>query len=205
MRYLGIIIDSKLNFVLQSNEVYRRLSKMHGVFYSLSALVPRTTLVTLYHSLVYPIITQNIIIWGGIPAAGLKKIKTMISNILRCILRVRYDQNNVPLMSVSDMYMCLNLLKFDDIYKYFLLRFFHFSFYKDTETFNKYYLPLLPTHSYGTRGTRINLPSVRVGVERQFALFQSCKLLNEILSDLLEPQSNYALKIKYKRRILSQY
>ena len=205
MRYLGIIIDNKLNFALQSNEVYRRLSKMHGVFHSLSALVPRTTLVTLYHSLVYPIIIHNIIIWGGIPAAGLKNIKTMINNILRCILRVRYDQNNVPLMSVSDMYKCLSLLKFDDVYKYFLLRFLHFSFYKDTETFNKYYLPLLPTHSYGARGTRINLPSVRVEVERQFALFQSCKLLNEIPSDLIQPQSNYSLKIKYKRRMLSQY
>ena len=58
---------------------YRRPKKMHGVFYSLSALVPRTTLATLYHSLVYPIITQNIIIRGGILAAGLKNIKTMIN------------------------------------------------------------------------------------------------------------------------------
>ena len=177
---------------------------MHGVFYSLSALVPRTTLLTIsllgishnnpeHHHM------------GRHSAAGLKNIKTMINNILRCILRVRYDQNNVPLMSVNDKYKCLSLLKFDDVYKHSILIFLHFSFYKDTETFNKYYLPLLPTHSYGIQGTRINLLSVLVEVERQFAPFQSCKLLNEISSDLLEPQSNYSLKIKYKRSILSQY
>ena len=101
------------------------------------------------------------------------------------------------------MYKSLSLLKFDDIYKYFLLKFLHLSIYKNTEIFNKYNLLPLLTHSYGTRGTRINFPSVPVEVERQFELFQNCKFFNEILSDLLEPQSNCSLKSKYKRSILS--
>ena len=31
-KYLGVIIDGKLNFSLQAAEVYRKLSKMQGVF-----------------------------------------------------------------------------------------------------------------------------------------------------------------------------
>ena len=178
---------------------------MHGVFYSLSALMPRPTLLTLYHSLVYPIITQNIIIWGGIRGNNLKNIKTMINNILRCILNIYFDQHNLPLMSVNDMYKSLNLLKFEDVYRYFLLKFLHLSFYKSSDLFNKYYLPLLPTHSYGTRGTKINLPSVRLEVEKQFVIFQSCRLVNELPSGLLEPQSDCSLKTKYRKFILSGY
>ena len=205
MKYLGVVIDNKLNFSLQADEVYRKLSKMHGVFYSLSALMPQPTLLTLYYSLVYPIITQNIIIWGGVRAANLNNIKTMINNILRCILKVEYDEHNVPLMSANKMYKSLNLLKFEDVYKYFLLKFLHYSMYTNTDFFNKYYLPLLPAHSYGTRGIKINLPSVRLEVEKQFALFQSCKLVNELPGNFLEPQSEHLLKSKYKKLILSGY
>ena len=62
IKYLGIVIDNKLTFSLQAGEVYRKVSRMHGIFYSLSLLVPQRTLLTIYYSLVYPIITQNIII-----------------------------------------------------------------------------------------------------------------------------------------------
>ena len=129
IKYLGILIDNRLSFALQSAYVHRRLSKMQGIFYSLSSLVPRCTLITLYYSLVYPIIIQNIIIWGGIPQANLVSIKTTLNKILRNILKVEYDENNIPLMPTGEMYKTLNLLKFDDVYKYFLLKFIHDVFY----------------------------------------------------------------------------
>ena len=178
---------------------------MHGAFYSLSSLVPQKTLLTVYHSLVYPLITQNIIIWGGISATNLKNIKTMLNSILRCILNVKYDDNNVPMMHVNDMYKSLNLLKFDDIYKYFILKFLHHVFYKNVDLFNKYYKHLLPAHTYETRNTKINLPIVRLEIEKHFTIFQSCKLLNDLPNYLLEPQSDFSLKIKFRRFIISKY
>ena len=205
IKYLGIMIDNKLNFALQANEINRKLSKMHGVFYSLSSLVPQRTLLTIYHSLVYPIITQNILIWGGISANNLNSIRVMMNSVLRCILKVKHDENNIPVVPVNDMYKTLALLKFDDIYKYHILKFLHFVLYKNAELFEKYYMPLLPTHSYSTRVKRINLPAVRLEVEKRFVIFQSCKLLNELPDDLLEPQTDYSLKVRYKRLILSGY
>ena len=205
IKYLGIVIDNKLTFSLQAGEVYRKVSRMHGIFYSLSLLVPQRTLLTIYYSLVYPIITQNIIIWGGISAANLNNIKIMMNNILRCILSVKRDHNNRPLMSVNNMYKSLNLLKFDDIYRYVLLKFLHHVFYKNTELFDAYYAPLLPFHSYSTRNRRINLPAVRLEVERHSTIFQSCKLMNELPEYLLIPQSDCSLKVRFKRLVLSQY
>ena len=204
-KYLGIIIDNKLNFVPQACEVYMKISKMHGIFYSMSSLVPQETLVTIYHSLVYPVITQNMLTWGGIAAANLRNIKIMMNNILRCILKVNRNRDNVPMMSVSSMYKSMNLLQFDDIYKYLLLKFLHLVLYKNIELFNEYYVPLLPTHAYNTRKRRINLPAVRLEVERNFTIFQSCKLLNELSDELLEPQSDHSLKVRYRRLALSQY
>ena len=205
IRYLGIVIDDKLNFSLQASEVYKKVCKMHGVFYSLSSLMPQKTLVTVYHSLVYPIITQNIIIWGGISATNLNSIKIMLNNIMRCILNVKYDDNNIPMMSVNNMYKSLNLIKFDDIYRYFILKFLHYVFYKNLELFNKYYVPLLPMHTYETRNTKINLPMVRLEIEKHFTIFQSCKLLNELPNYLMEPQSDFSLKEKFRRYVIADY
>ena len=204
-KYLGIIIDNKLSFVPQAYEVYMKISKLHGIFYSMSPLVPRETLMTIYHSLVYPVITQNMLIWGGIAAANLRNIKIMMNNILRCILKVNRNHDGIPLMSVNTMYKQLNLLHFDDIYQYLLLRFLHSILYINSELYNEYYVPLLPTHMYNTRNVRINLPPVRLEVERNSTLFQSCKLWNELSDELLEPQSAYSLKVKYKRLAMSQY
>ena len=205
IKYLGIIIDNRLSFIPQATQVNHKMSKIQGVFYSLSSLVPQSTLVTLYYSLVFPILIQNIIIWGGIPEANLRGIKTTLNKILRHILKVKYDENNIPLMPTSEMYKTLNLLKFDDVYKYFLLKFIHDVFYRQSDFFNEYYAPLLPSHSYSTRRVRMNLPSVRLEIEKQSTLFQTCKLLNELPPELLEPQSKGTLKSKFKCMVIAQY
>ena len=71
--------------------------------------------------------------------------------------------------------------------------------------FNEYYAPLLPSHSYSTRRVRMNLPSVRLEIEKQSTLFQTCKLLNELPPELLEPQSKGTLKSKFKSMVIAQY
>ena len=205
IRYLGMLIDDKLNFALHTSEVAKKLSKLQGFFYSLSPLVPRCTLLTLYHSLVYPVIIQNVIIWGGVPESNLKDIKIAINKILRSITKVRCDHNNIPLVSTNEMYKSVSLMKFDDVYRFFLLKFVQNVFYRNTDLFQEFYAPLLPSHSYGTRGVRINLPSVRVEVEKRFAIFQSCRLINELPEEFMEPQSHGSLKVKYRTFVLSGY
>ena len=111
-RYLGIIIDNKLNFILQTREVHKKLSKMQGVIYSLSSLLPKKTLLTIYYSLVYSVLSQSIVIWGGVSEANTRNIKITVNKILRAILKVEHDDNNIPLVSTSEMYKTLNLLKF---------------------------------------------------------------------------------------------
>ena len=205
IRYLGIQLDNKLNFTLQSMEVCRRVSQLHGVIYSLATLVPQKTLLTIYNSLVYPILIQNILIWGGITENNLKPIKIKVNNILRIILNIKSDENNIPLMSTNEMYKRLNLLKFDDIYKFYLLKFLHFAFYKNSSIFLRFFAPLFPQHFYNTRQRRINLPSIRLEIERNSVIFRCCSLLNNLPENLVEPQSDGALRAKYKKLCIMNY
>ena len=52
------------------------------------------------------------------------------------------------------------------VYRYFLLRFINDLKHKNTSFYNKYFVPLLPTHNYNTRGIKINVPAVRTDCEK---------------------------------------
>ena len=126
IKYLGMIVDNKLNFISHSKQVFRKLSQLHGIIYASSNFLPQQSLITIYNSLVYPTIIQNIIIWGGIADTNLSNIKIMMNKILRRILRVKNDENNIPLVPIADMYKSLKLLQFKDIYRLFLLQSIYF-------------------------------------------------------------------------------
>ena len=105
------------------------------------------------------------------------------------------------------MYTTLGILKFEDVYSFFILKliFVHYCLYKNTNYFDSYFAKLLPNHFYETRQTRIHYPSVRVDIEKQNTIFQCYKLINYIDNDLLNPQSDYSLKKKFKIAALAKY
>ena len=118
---------------------------------------------------------------------------------------VKHDENYIPLMQTIEIYKYLNLLKYENIYEYFLLSFAHLILYGSDDLFEKYLMPLLPHHQYNTRNIRINLPVIRLQVEKQVTIFQACKLINELPEHLIVPQSKLSLKRKYKEYAISRY
>ena len=203
--YLGVIIDDRLSFVSHVEAVHRKLSTLHGLFYAMSRLMPKSTLLTLYHSLVYPTILQNVILWGGIAACHIDKIKIIMNKILRCIIGVKFDRNRIPLMPTTQMYRSLDLLKFDDIYKLSLLKFIHLSFYQNYHLLFENFSHLLPSHHYSTRHNRINLPVVNRNIGKNLTIFQCCRLINELDEEFLRPQSISSLKKNFKQKCIDGY
>ena len=111
----------------------------------------------------------------------------------------------VPLVSNNDLFINLNVMKFKDVYRYFLLKFFHKSFYSSQFCFDKYFSSLLPPHNYNTRDIFLNLPYARTEKEKQGTIFQCCRLVRSLDISFLSPMSNYVLKAKFRTSILDSY
>ena len=205
IKYLGIIIDHRLNFNLQVNEVCKKLSRLRGVFYSLSNFLPKNVLVNLYYSLVYPTLTQNIIIWGDMTRQNYRNVYVKINKILRIVLNVKYNDNHVPLLNTNLMYKQLNFLKLKDVYRFFLLKFIHFVMFKRHDIYIDCFEAHLPVNTHNTRNNRINLPYVRTEVEKRFTVFQCCKLIRELPENLLAPQTTNSLKRNFNLHSLGNY
>ena len=78
------------------------------------------------------------------------------------------------------MYCSLNFLKFEDLYKFNLLKFLHFIMFIDNAVYLKYFTPLLPSHNYNTRNVRINLPAIRIELQKTSTIYNICNLINEV-------------------------
>ena len=205
IKYLGLFIDDRLSFNLQVDSVCTKLSKFKGLTYSLQSIVPQCILIRIFYALIYPVLTNNIVLWGGLNGTNCNRIQILLNKILRNILGVKYDVNNIPLMPTNSMYKQLEILKFRDIHRYFLLKFFHFIYYERFDIFIKHFETLLPQNNYVTRNSRINLPYVRTNSEKHFTIYQVCKLIRELPENMIQPQSYYVLKKNFKKYALSSY
>ena len=202
--YLGLIIDNKLNFNLHFENICTNLNRYQGLIYLLSTLLPRDILMKIYYGMVYPTLTQNIVIWGSLGCERQRRISVLLNKIVRHISNIRQIYPNV--VSTSTLYKNLSLLKYNDIYKFFLLKFTHFLLYKRNEIFINIFSNYLPSSNYNTRNSdRINLPNVRTEIEKNFTVFKICELMRELPDDLLLPQHSNTLKNKFKKQILLSY
>ena len=65
IRYLGIFIDSHLNWKSQVTYIVKKINRSIGVISKLRYYLNRITLINLYNALIYPFLIYGIIIWGN--------------------------------------------------------------------------------------------------------------------------------------------
>ena len=206
IKYLGLIIDNKINFNLQINYIHSKISRGCGIIYRLKSFFPRSLLLKLYFTLIYPYLTQNIIIWGGVSQNKLNPIQIQINKTLRIILDIQYDNFYRPLLHTNDMFKNLNLLKITDIYEYFILKFIHSCFYgNNNRIFVEYVINQFPNHSHNTRNVKLNYPTLRLELEKSMTFYNFIRVFNSLPSELLLPQSFAKLKRDFKKYAISKY
>ena len=63
--FLGVILDGHLSLRPHILSVSRKISKSIGIIYKASFCLPKTSLRSLYYSLVYPYLTYCVSVWGS--------------------------------------------------------------------------------------------------------------------------------------------
>ena len=63
VKYLGILIDSNLNFRFHLEEIENKLSKSLGILYRLKPILPQNALLKLYYSMVHSHLLYGLVVW----------------------------------------------------------------------------------------------------------------------------------------------
>ena len=90
------------------------MSKSIGIIKKASFYLSKSTLLTLYYSLVYPYMQYCILVWGSMYPSNLRRIVLLQKRVVRIINKAVYDAHTEP------MFNDLGLLPFQKIYLFHL-------------------------------------------------------------------------------------
>ena len=109
VKYLGVTIDSRLNFDDHINLLCGKISRSVGVLSKLRHVLPLKALQNLYYSLIYPHLLYGIIIWGNTYEMYLKRLTTLQNRAVKISLGAHWRDNT------ANCYMQLQVLKLSEL------------------------------------------------------------------------------------------
>ena len=202
IKYLGIKIDSKLNFKTHISKVQSKLSKGVGILYKLNKLLPTRTLITLYYALIFPHLMYGIIIWGSINSSYLTSLQTLQNKAIRAIAKLKSKDRVTPI------YKQYNLLKTNHIYKLEIVKFMHHFHTKSLPfIFTDYFMYLKDCHHHKTRisdRTNFFLPYYSLSRLQSCIKYSGVRQWNCILENINKlAHKNFVMA--YKKVLTDQY
>ena len=109
--FLGITIDSNLNWEKHCTNVANKISRNNSVINRVKNILPPSSLKLLYNSFIQPHIHYGLPIWGSCSGQNKQRIITIQKRAIRTITKSYYSSHTEPRMKR------IGLLKFDDLYK----------------------------------------------------------------------------------------
>ena len=92
-KYLGVTIDSRLNFDDHINLLCGKISRSIGVLSKLRGVLPFKALQNLYFFLIHPHLLHGIIVWGNTYKTYLKRPTTLQNRALKISVGAHWQDN----------------------------------------------------------------------------------------------------------------
>ena len=118
VKYLGVLIDSKLTFKKHIEELRKKISRSIGVLYKLRPFVTTKILSNVYYAIVYPFLLYGITIWGNASKTYLTPIFILQKKFVRiATYKDGFPDIPGPLEHSLPLFYQLKILTIFDIYR----------------------------------------------------------------------------------------
>ena len=146
MKYLGVIIDTKLNWISHITLVKNKVAKGIGIIRRARPLLNKSALRNLYHTFIYPYLTYCVEVWGSAKSVHLSPILLLQKKIIRLITFSERLAHTEPI------FLQLNILPIDKLIQdrigLFMYKMFHGL---HPPTINNLYIKKCDVHNHNTR------------------------------------------------------
>ena len=193
-RFLGIILDDKLNFNEHINKTANKVKSANGIMWKLSQYVPSQVLNKIYYTLVYPFLIYGVEIWGKSSQVALNRL----SRLVRTAQKRTRIHNNLTQRTKKH-------LSVDQIHKYFsLLRCYKYYKLKSNIYFYEKFSSSHPTHGLNTRfnaNNRFNTPTITVNKVYSSFFYRALKYWNELPTSISNSENISSFKNKLRKHL----
>ena len=155
IKYLGVIIDSHLNWKHHILNVSKKISRSIGVMYRIRKYVNINILKSIYYSLIYSHIVYAIQVWGSANDTELEKILILQKKAVRMMVyKDQYPKIPGPLNPTKPIFLELGILKIHDVFKLQVIKFIYDCLSFNTpRIFWNWFILSNTVHNYNTTST----------------------------------------------------
>ena len=200
-KFLGIYIDSKLNWKIHIDYLCKLLARVTGVLYKLNNIFPKDVLVTLYSSLFLPYLIYGILAWGSAN-------KTQLERVLLIQKRAVRNVNNAPFRAHTDVLFYNNkFLKIQDIYHLHLgVIMYELSRHTLPSAISTIFVRNSGVHSYKTRqASHLHLTFSRTQFMLRSLVCTGPRFWNSLNQNITSAQNLHNFKNILKQSLLEKY
>ena len=151
-KFLGVIIDDRLEWKDHIQEIYCNLVKYSSIFYKIRNKLSLSTMKNIYFATVHPKLLYGIEIYANTCPSYLDRLITLNNKLLRIVQNKKFD------CPTSSLYLDFNTLPINLLFKYNCLRFAHkLVFHKHLlpNIFSNYFVSNNDVHAHNTRAKKL--------------------------------------------------
>jgi len=146
VKYLGIILDSKLSWKIHIDELCKKLGRTVGMLYKIRQQCNKRVLRSLYFSLFESHLSYGLPVWGSAKKALIQRLFILQKKAIRAIMFTEYDAHTSPL------FKDLCILKIHDLFQYQISSImWDFDHYNLPKPLLSLFKKSSDTHTYTTR------------------------------------------------------
>ena len=124
IKYLGVLVDSSLNWKHHISTLAKKISRAIGIMYKLRPFLPLNVMKNVYYSLIYSQIIYAIEVWGSAVKSEMTKILILQKRVMRLMtFNDVFPSIPGPLRPTDSIFVTLCCMKVEDIYKYQVAKF----------------------------------------------------------------------------------
>ena len=103
LKYLGVIVDHKLNWIEHISYVRNKVSKGIGIMYKARRFLNKKSLLSLYHTYIYPYLIYCIEVWGCAAPSHLHSLFLLQKKIVRIMTFAPYLAHTEPIFNSLEL------------------------------------------------------------------------------------------------------
>ena len=154
IKYLGIILDTALNWKSHIDKISNTISKSIGIMYKIRPFVNKETLKILYYSLIYPHLTYAVEAWGSAIETQLNRLLILQKKVVRMIIHRDIRQEDYSLPASEPLFINLKIMKIRNIFKTKVSNFIFKCLNKLCPSqFHEWFRLTATVHNHNTRST----------------------------------------------------
>ena len=111
VKYLGVILDTRLKWKHHINEVSKKLNRAVGMFYKIRDNCTAEVLKSLYYSLFYSHLSYGIPVWGNCSDFQINKLRLAQKKALRAIDSADFNAPTKPILKKLDILDLNDIIK----------------------------------------------------------------------------------------------